>query len=349
MKKKYDIIVYIGRFQPFTNAHYQIVKKALSLSKKVIIFIGSADRSRSFRNPWKAFEREAMISSINEFKNKNIVYIHQRNSNYDLQWWIKEIKKKVKENSQKDDKIGIIGFEKDFSSYYLKLFPKWDLINIPELENGLSATDIRIDFFKYSSDYVKYIPPEVNRYLKYWKEALPHINLYLVQEFESIIKYWDSWKGSPYPPTFITADALCICDNKILLVKRKNHPGMNLLAMPGGYLNSKESILDCCIRELKEETNINISIDKLKKSIVFNRYFDEPSRDPRGRSVTHCFMIYLKNQKTPKIIASDDAKSVQWMSLDEIDDYRDDFFDDHYQIIKNMLKQINNNGRNKEI
>ena len=93
--KKLDAIVYIGRFQPFTNAHYRIVKQALAKAKKLIIVIGSAKRSRSFRNPFTAEERKDMISSIKDLKKAKIEYILQPNSNYNFNWWVKDVQEQV--------------------------------------------------------------------------------------------------------------------------------------------------------------------------------------------------------------------------------------------------------------
>lgn len=339
--KKLDAIVYVGRFQPFTNAHYKILKMALEKAKKVILFIGSADRSRSFRDPWTAQERQDMISSIKEFKDKNIVYIHQRNSNYKKSWWVKEVKRKVNKFTEQNAKIGIIGFEKDASSYYLKLFPEWKFIKVHELENGLSATEERIHYFTnfYTTKREQNLPTEIIIWLTEWKCKFNGVYQYLVEEFKSILNYIDSWKQAPYKPTFVTADALCLCKDNILLVTRKNHPGKDLFAMPGGFLDQKELIVDCCIRELKEETHINVGSEIIKKSIKLYKYFDDPYRDPRGRGITHCYLIDLKSKKLPKIVGGDDACNAQWVPISSLNVYRNCFFDDHYQIIKNMLEK----------
>jgi bifunctional NMN adenylyltransferase/nudix hydrolase len=39
---KYDTIVFIGRFQPFHNAHLEIVKKALEQTNRLVILVGSS-------------------------------------------------------------------------------------------------------------------------------------------------------------------------------------------------------------------------------------------------------------------------------------------------------------------
>ncbi len=49
-----------------------------------------------------------------------------------------------------------------------------------------------------------------------------------------------------------------IKNNKILMLKRKDN---GMWTLPGGTMEMEESISDCAIRELKEETNLNIQIE----------------------------------------------------------------------------------------
>jgi 8-oxo-dGTP pyrophosphatase MutT (NUDIX family) len=45
------------------------------------------------------------------------------------------------------------------------------------------------------------------------------------------------WAGTPYPPIFVTADALMVRDNQVLLIRRGRMPGRGRLALPGGHVN----------------------------------------------------------------------------------------------------------------
>ena len=57
----HDYLVFIGRFQPFHNAHLRMVRSALARAGRLILLVGTADAPRSSRNPWTFAEREAMI------------------------------------------------------------------------------------------------------------------------------------------------------------------------------------------------------------------------------------------------------------------------------------------------
>jgi bifunctional NMN adenylyltransferase/nudix hydrolase len=145
-----DAIVFIGRFQPPSLAHIEILKKAQTLAKKVIVLVGSANRERSFLNPWTAAERIEMLRSVKELEQNKIVITPLSDSNNDFSWWLDLVKKIVKENAQEARKIGVIGCKKDKSSYYLDHFPQWQFIEIAALSNGLSSTKIRETLFQTS-------------------------------------------------------------------------------------------------------------------------------------------------------------------------------------------------------
>ena len=319
--KKLDAIVYIGRFQPFTNAHYRIVKQALSKAKKLIIVIGSAKRSRSFRNPFTAEERQDMISSIKDLKKAKIKYILQPNSNYNFNWWIKDVQEQVGKLTKPGDKIGIIGHKKDSSSYYLNYFPQWEFIELPELEGGLSATSVRSLYFMDATAVVPElnVPKNVEDWLDNWKRTNRTIFETIKDEKKFIVEYKKQWENAPFQPIFVTTDAMVLCKGHILLIRRKFNPGKDLYGMPGGFINPTEYLKDCAVRELKEETKIDVDKFVLKNSIELVKVFDDPYREARGRGITHCFLFNLNLKDLPKIKGSDDAYGAQWIPLGDLD------------------------------
>ena len=82
----------------------------------------------------------------------------------------------------------------------------------------------------------------------------------------------------------------------------------------------------------------------LRGSIVGSpKVFDEPNRDPRGRFITHAFLLSLtprreESFKLPRIKGGDDAASAQWRPLAECK--RADMFLDHFDIIQNMVATL---------
>ena len=55
--------LFIGRFQPFHNAHLRNVRGALKEVDMLVIGIGSSDKERTQENPFSAKERKEMISA----------------------------------------------------------------------------------------------------------------------------------------------------------------------------------------------------------------------------------------------------------------------------------------------
>jgi 8-oxo-dGTP diphosphatase len=97
----------------------------------------------------------------------------------------------------------------------------------------------------------------------------------------------------------------------ILLIKRLNQPYKDHWALPGGFLEMNESLLDCAHRELKEETNLSgLLLEQLYT-------FGDVGRDPRGRCITIVYWGWLNNLES-QATAGDDAKEVQWFPIDEL-------------------------------
>jgi 8-oxo-dGTP diphosphatase len=97
----------------------------------------------------------------------------------------------------------------------------------------------------------------------------------------------------------------------ILLVQRKYAPFKDAWALPGGFVEQNESLVNAAIREIKEETNIQ-TVPDLKLVNVFG----EVDRDPRRRVISIAYtgtIDYL-----PTVAGSTDAAAAQWFKLDQL-------------------------------
>ncbi len=131
----------------------------------------------------------------------------------------------------------------------------------------------------------------------------------------------------PKPVTpLVAVDAVILLNKKqdLVLIRRKNPPFQGELALPGGFVDVGESVEQACIREAKEETNINVKIVKLIG------VFSEPNRDPRGHNISIAFLCEpLTETEKPK--ALDDAASLEIISLTKFSPLKLAF--DHKDII----------------
>lgn len=148
MKYTFDYLVFIGRFQPFHLAHMQTIQIALTQSQNVILALGSAQHERNIKNPFLATEREQMIlSNFAEEEQARIKFVHVIDV-YNDEKWQKLVKSLVNELIEPDAKVGLIGHFKDDSSYYLKFFPEWQMVELDSLHGSLSATPMREAYYR---------------------------------------------------------------------------------------------------------------------------------------------------------------------------------------------------------
>jgi bifunctional NMN adenylyltransferase/nudix hydrolase len=345
----FDALVFIGRFSPFHNGHKAVIDEALKRAKEVIVVVGSSFAARNIRNPFTFEERRDTIKAV--FPQGNVKVVPVADYPYDDSKWIAAVQNVVygaiASNGWEDfpPKIGLIGHEKDGTSYYLKIFPTWGSVSVANVD-GINATDIRVALLgdnKEGLDPIKLVPKEVAKIIAKiignGPEGYSEAWLNLRMEYLMIKKYKESWASAPFPPTFVTVDAVVVQSGHVLLVKRGAMPGKGLWALPGGFLNQDETMLDGAIRELKEETKIKVPVPVLKGSIKGSQVFDLPNRSQRGRTITQAFFIDLGfDMKLPKVTGADDAEKAFWVPLNDVVSQRDKFFEDHFAIISYFTK-----------
>jgi len=329
-------IVYIGRFQPFHNAHLETIIRAskFAFSENILIIIGSANQPRTIKNPFTSEERRSIIEQELISRNINNFSIEETyDSIYNDEAWAKRIQSII---SKYPKPVSIIGCDKDESSFYLKMFPHYKRIHVDLIE-PLNAESIRDLYFRLNCNlnFIKsVVPSSTFKFLETFKNTTFYDEI--LREKEFIQNYKKQFESLKYPPTFVTADAVVIQSGHILLIKRKSFPGKDLWALPGGFLSpSDKSIQDAMIRELREETKIKVPVPVLVGNIKDSKVFDAINRSSRGRTITHAFHIKLPDGELPKVKGSDDAEKAKWVPLSDIS--RENFFEDHIDIISYFI------------
>ena len=137
---------------------------------------------------------------------------------------------------------------------------------------------------------------------------------------------------NPYP----TVDAIIysIELKKILFIKRKNPPFEGQFALPGGFVDYGESVEHACVREVKEETSLDIT-----KIYLFGVYSD-PERDPRFHTMSTVFLAPVKGFEKAK--AADDAADLEIIDFEKAISLKLAF--DHSKIIKDFFSFLDNPG-----
>lgn len=333
---RYKYLVFIGRFQPFHVGHKSVVDEALKRADNVIMLIGSANLPRSLRNPFTVEERTQMIKGA--YSDEAAARVHcvgLDDALYNDTRWLQCVQTAVHSvTGDLSADIALIGHSKDSSSYYLSLFPTWGSVSVPNYK-GLSATPIREGYLMGATPTKERIPASTRDVMDAIKQTEAYQKLH--EEAWFVDDYKKQWLSAPYAPTFMTADAVVVQSGHILLVERRGMPGRNMWALPGGFVDQKETLFDACIRELREETRLKVPEPVLRGSRHSQHTFDDPYRSARGRTITQAFYFQLKNDANglPKVKGGDDASKAFWLPLAELDSKK--MFEDHYAIITKMV------------
>ena len=122
-------------------------------------------------------------------------------------------------------------------------------------------------------------------------------------------------------------------ENKILIQKRASCKKIapNFWAMIGGSVIAGENSKQTLVRELKEELDINIDIDKLE--LITNFRVDS--------LIVETFILYGDFQIKDMKLKKDEVSDVKWMSLDEIEKLveKKEFFPKRWEYVKDFLKK----------
>jgi 8-oxo-dGTP diphosphatase len=130
-----------------------------------------------------------------------------------------------------------------------------------------------------------------------------------------------------------TVDVILQRDSNVLMIRRKNDPFKDCLALPGGFVNEGETIEEAMKREALEETSLEV------EPVEILGAYSDPKRDPRKHIVTVVFVgIIVGGNSKP----GDDAASIEWVKIAEIQ--RQQIAFDHAQILRDYSQWKNSGG-----
>jgi bifunctional NMN adenylyltransferase/nudix hydrolase len=355
--REFEYLIFIGRFEPPHNSHLRILQRALVLAERVVVILGSDRKPRSIRNPWSTDERMVMIRHcLSDAERARVRLVAVRDHLYNDEQWVTGVQKAVSQTLRDDEapansRVGIIGHSKDESSYYLRMFPQWKLIDVDNIE-GRSSTEVRRALFESAQldggEVVvdadpgnlmlveSAVPGAVFAYLNAFRQTPAFAQL--VREHYFIKQYRAAYAAAPYPPIFVTTDAVVVHSGHILLIRRRSEPGKGLWALPGGFVNQHERLIDACVRELREETKLRLPEPVLRGSIKGEKVFDHPERSARGRTITHAYYFEFPLGALPGVRGGDDAEKARFVPLAEFfESFEPRTFEDHFHIATYFL------------
>lgn len=140
-----------------------------------------------------------------------------------------------------------------------------------------------------------------------------------------------------YPRPAMTADCVVLAKNeghpRVLLVQRASPPFKGRWALPGGFMNMDELLIDTARRELEEETGLKA------EKLTFIGMYDEPGRDPRGRTISAAYLV-VPEDEVRGLQAGSDAGKIKWFELHNIPPLAFD----HDKILQDAVKCLEKHG-----
>ena len=321
-----------------------LLRHALQIAPQVVVVLGSAFHARSPKNPFTWQERaDAMLAALPEADRARVRFLPVRDY-YNNARWVKAVQRGVAaELGERSQDVVLVGHFKDASSEYLDDFPYWRLVSLPR-QGRMDATTVRQAWFAATPATVREslapvadeLPDSTRNALVAFAQTPEFLDLQ--QEWRMLAEYQASWAAAPYPPVFVTVDALIRWGGDVLLIERGRAPGKGLLALPGGFVEPRDTLWQACLRELAEETHLDLPEADLQRALHQVLVFDHPDRSQRGRTITHVHAFDLSSRARPQVHAGDDAAHTQWVPIRDLADMEPRFFEDHFHILDQFLQ-----------
>ena len=135
------------------------------------------------------------------------------------------------------------------------------------------------------------------------------------------------WKAIMKKVTMVVVDGILIENKSILMVKRTTKPFLGYYALPGGFVEYKETVEKAVSREVWEETGLRTRITGLLG------VYSNPERDPRGHTVSVTFLLERTGGEIKNSNETTDVKFIPIKNLPKKIAF------DHRNIINDAVKK----------
>jgi bifunctional NMN adenylyltransferase/nudix hydrolase len=325
------VAVCIARLQPLQRRHLDVLEAIVARYRQVVVVCGGVTQAPGLVNPWSFDERRAMLGQVLPDV-PHLGLLPVADCWYDDLRWAAAVRAAVAAElaarvpGAADWTVDCFGLERQSAAELVALFDGWQACAataapfvdaLPEQLLGADAGEA----------LAAHVPEALRAWLAASLEGGPRPALR--EELAFTLDYRAGWRAAPFPPVFVTVDALVTHADHVLLVRRGHRPGRGLLALPGGFIDVHEPLLLSALRELREETGLDLPA----AACAGVRVFDNPLRSLRGRTITHLHRFPLGDLvPRPDVCAGDDAAEALWLPLAALRPA--DFFEDHYAMLQ---------------
>jgi 8-oxo-dGTP diphosphatase len=131
----------------------------------------------------------------------------------------------------------------------------------------------------------------------------------LLADFETRSRVASSQVQNLWKKPWVTTDGIVMIRDQVVLIRRGREPFKGMYALPGGIVEYGESVEECVVREIEEETGLKTRVLDLVG------VYSEADRDPRGHFITLAFNLM---QIGGKLHGGDDAAEALLFPLDDL-------------------------------
>lgn len=100
-------------------------------------------------------------------------------------------------------------------------------------------------------------------------------------------------------------------EGRVLLLLRKKHPEMNKWSIPGGKVDLFETSQDAIVREVEEETGLNVQVERLL-------CIDETIRPEQEQHLLSLIYLVRANSGEPENREPQKHAQMRWFAEDEL-------------------------------
>jgi len=124
--------------------------------------------------------------------------------------------------------------------------------------------------------------------------------------------------------------------SKWLLIKRKRGDYRTKWALVGGKIEHNEEIKESILREISEETGLNVKWEGVQ-GILNERLVEKE----KGDKIRHFIIILCQVSAQNDEVASTDEGELKWFSAEEINNMREEIIpSDYYMLTEILQKQV---------
>lgn len=330
---KFDIVVQIGAFQPWLQVHQAALELALQQSRQVLLLWVDADRARSAVHPFTATEcRQILGLALPETLRHRVHVMGLRQNLHPGREWANVWQHARQLSGSTEPRLAVLQAPDAPRRYWPNVprlpYPADDDPGLTWRQAAFGSTDPTHVLRQYGDRLV----PATRAWFEAWLQGplrqAVHAEWQLLQHERA------AWAAAPYPPTLVTVDCVVQCADHVLLIQRGRQPGQGLHALPGGFLDVHETLVQSACRELCEETGLALPATLQPSG---QAVFDAPGRSQRGRVITHAYHFVLPDANLPVVQAGDDAAQAHWVPLAQLPLLSGQLHDDHALILDHFL------------